>query len=45
MRFKRAKCRVLPVGHTNPTQHYGLREEWLESCPEEKRLGCWSTAD
>jgi len=27
------------LGHTNPMQHYGLGEEWLESCLVEKDLG------
>ena len=38
MRFNKAKCWVLHLGHTNLPQQNRLGEEWLESCSVEKEL-------
>jgi len=39
MRFNKAKCWVLHLGHHNPMQCYRLREQWLVTCPAENGLG------
>ncbi|KAJ7421347.1 FERM, RhoGEF and pleckstrin domain-containing protein 2 isoform X5 [Willisornis vidua] len=41
VKFNKAKCQVLYVGHNNSLQCYRSGAEWLESCPVGEDLGCW----
>ena len=39
MKFNRAKCQDLCVGHNNPMQHFWLGAQWLDDCEDERDLG------
>jgi len=39
VKFNKAKCKILHMGHSNPKHKYRLGREWLESSPEERDLG------
>ena len=39
MRFNKAKCKVLHLGHGNPQYQYKLRDERIAHSPTKKDLG------
>ena len=39
MRFNKANCEVLHLGHGNPHYHYKVRDEKIERSPAEKEFG------
>ena len=39
MRFNKAKCRVLHLGHGNPCYQYKLGDVRMEHSPNEKNFG------
>ncbi|TRZ14254.1 hypothetical protein HGM15179_012857 [Zosterops borbonicus] len=43
--YKVQQSQVLCLSHNNPRQHYRLGAEQLESGPEQRTWGCWSTLD
>ena len=44
VRFNKAECQVLPLGHTNPRQRPRPGAEGLGSARRRRPWGCWLTA-
>ena len=42
MKLNHARCKVLHLGQSNPSNSYRLGGEEIQSSPVEKDLGCWS---
>jgi len=44
MKFNKSKCWILHLRWSNARHKYKFGEEWLESSPAKRDLGCWLAA-